>query len=174
MPMSLPWLSAAFAVTGSPCSSPATSARHSSRLVNLVPNFCFHVKSPSRWFLSTETQKYKCSITEFHIFSIDFFMSAKRHANTDLSSCWRRSPKPSPGSEAADSGEGGAARSAVRVNHRYRGGTDLIRPATRATFRGPTGPISLKTVQWTVFRALDAPEGEGFGVRQPPFLLPAR
>ncbi|MBQ8964483.1 MAG: hypothetical protein IJ089_11965, partial [Clostridia bacterium] len=57
------------------------------------------------------------------------------------------------------------------ANHRYRGGTDLIRPATRATYRGPTGPISLKTVHWTVFRALDAPEGEGFGVRQPPFLL---
>jgi len=39
----------------------------------------------------------------------------------------------------------------------------------KSTYHGPTGPISLKTVHWTVFRALDAPEpaaslpGEGFG-----------
>ena len=38
----------------------------------------------------------------------------------------------------------------------------------KATYRGPTGPISLKNVHWTFFRALDAPEpaaplpGEGF------------
>jgi hypothetical protein len=31
----------------------------------------------------------------------------------------------------------------------------------KATYRGPTGPISLKNVHWTFFRALDAPEGEG-------------
>ena len=38
----------------------------------------------------------------------------------------------------------------------------------RPTYRGPIGPISLKNVHWTFFRALDAPEplpsvaGEGF------------
>jgi hypothetical protein len=44
----------------------------------------------------------------------------------------------------------------------------------KATYRGPAGPISLKNVHWTFFRALDAPEpaaslpGEGFGVMHPP------
>ena len=27
---------------------------------------------------------------------------------------------------------------------------------------GPAGPFSLKTVHWTVFRALEPPQGEGF------------
>ena len=38
--------------------------------------------------------------------------------------------------------------------------------SSKTPFHGPTGPILLKTVHWTVFRALDAPEplpGEGFG-----------
>ena len=44
----------------------------------------------------------------------------------------------------------------------------------KSTYHGPTGPISLKTVHWTVFRALDAPEpaaslpGEGFGLTRLP------
>jgi hypothetical protein len=42
----------------------------------------------------------------------------------------------------------------------------------KSTYRGPTGPISLKNVHWTFFRALDAPEGEGYGLRQPPSLTP--
>jgi hypothetical protein len=38
----------------------------------------------------------------------------------------------------------------------------------KSTYHGPAGPISLKNVHWTFFRALDAPEsaaslpGEGF------------
>ena len=53
------------------------------------------------------------------------------------------------------------------------------RPFGRPTYHGPSGPISLKTVHWTVFRALDAPEplpsvaGEGFWMRQLLFLIPA-
>ena len=38
-------------------------------------------------------------------------------------------------------------------------------PALRATYRGPAGPILLKTLHRRVFRALDAPEGEGFWKR---------
>ena len=44
----------------------------------------------------------------------------------------------------------------------------------KATYRGPAGPISLKNVHWTFFRALDAPEpaaslpGEGFGLTHLP------
>ncbi len=38
----------------------------------------------------------------------------------------------------------------------------LIRPACGGPpFRGPAGPFSLKTVHWTVFRALEPPQGEG-------------
>ena len=36
------------------------------------------------------------------------------------------------------------------------------RPASRAISPGPAGPFSLKTVHWTVFRALEPPEGEGY------------
>ena len=36
--------------------------------------------------------------------------------------------------------------------------------ALTGTKHGPAGPISLKTVHWTVFRALDAPQGEGKGL----------
>jgi len=56
---------------------------------------------------------------------------------------------------------------------------DLIRLSAKtqaflpkSTYRGPTGPISLKNVHWTFFRALDAPEpaaslpGEGFWLLQ--------
>ena len=58
------------------------------------------------------------------------------------------------------------------------GGTTFFRPAARATYHGPAGPISLKTLHWRVFRALDAPEplpsvaGEGIWSRQPLFLIP--
>lgn len=33
-------------------------------------------------------------------------------------------------------------------------------PALRATLHGSADPVSLKTVHWTVFRALNAPEGK--------------
>ncbi len=36
---------------------------------------------------------------------------------------------------------------------------DLIRQRA-ATYPGPAGPFSLKTVHWTVFRALEPPEGK--------------
>ena len=39
---------------------------------------------------------------------------------------------------------------------------DLFRPASRSTYRGPAGPISLKMLHWSIFRALDAPQGEAF------------
>lgn len=43
-------------------------------------------------------------------------------------------------------------------------GNDLSRPFG-APFHGPAGPISLETAHRAVSRALDAPEGEGFGDR---------
>jgi hypothetical protein len=44
---------------------------------------------------------------------------------------------------------------------KYR--ADGTPPALRGTVHGPAGPISLKTVHWTVFLALDVPV---------PFVLP--
>lgn len=44
------------------------------------------------------------------------------------------------------------------------GGGDLIRqPFGLPPFHGPSGPVSLETAHCAVSRALDAPEGEGFG-----------
>ncbi len=38
----------------------------------------------------------------------------------------------------------------------------------RATVRGPAGPFSLKTVHWTVFRALEPPRGKALNALEPP------
>jgi len=100
----------------------------------------------------------------------------QRRANpADSSAGWSRLPK----AVARLLSDGrGRSPGRKRVNRRYRRGNDLFRPAARASYHGPTGPISLKTAYYAVFRALDAPEtlpsvtGEGFWMRQPLFLIP--
>jgi len=42
------------------------------------------------------------------------------------------------------------------VGWRKRQARGALSPASRVLLHGPAGPISLKTVHWTVFRALDA------------------
>ena len=50
----------------------------------------------------------------------------------------------------------------MRTRERYSGGdTSSVWPSAIHR-QGPAGPTSLKTVHWTVFRALSPPQGEGF------------
>jgi hypothetical protein len=53
-------------------------------------------------------------------------------------------------------------RAFSRENDLFRLSAKTQAFSPKATYRGPTGPISLKNVHWTFFRALDAPEGEGY------------